>query len=61
MKKEITRARRGAPNGNANALKHGNHTRARRALFAEIRAHIDAGHTLDGAVRDWLESRNVRA
>ena len=40
------RARRGAPAGNPNALKHGKFTRERRALLAEIRAYIRRGRAL---------------
>ena len=32
--------KRGAPFGNRNAFKHGKYTRERRALYADIRAHI---------------------
>src|ERR1700733_11738736 len=39
-------ARRGAPKGNSNALKHGKYTRERRALYAAIRAHIEEGRRL---------------
>jgi hypothetical protein len=42
----------GAPMGNANALKHGKYTQARRALIAEIRAHIRQGRALAKAAAD---------
>lgn len=45
-----TPRKRGAPLGNTNALKHGKHTRERRALFADIRAHIVTGRTLTAAL-----------
>lgn len=48
--------RRGAPCGNANALKHGKYTRARRALLAEIRIHIRRGHALRAAVTRAMET-----
>ncbi len=41
-----TPRKRGAPMGNRNALKHGKYTRERRALYAAIRAHIEAGRLL---------------
>ena len=43
------RAKRGAPFGNRNAFKHGKFTRERRALYADIRAHIRRGRTLIAA------------
>jgi hypothetical protein len=38
--------RGGAPKGNRNAWKHGARSRQRRALFAELRAHIEEGRAL---------------
>jgi hypothetical protein len=38
--------KRGAPFGNRNAFKHGDHTRERRAFYAAVRAHIRQGRTL---------------
>jgi protein tyrosine/serine phosphatase len=46
----------GAPNGNRNALKHGTHTRDRRALFAALNAHIAEGRALLGAFKSTLSS-----
>jgi len=37
---------RGAPKNNRKALKHGTHTRERRAFFAELKAHIAEGRAL---------------
>ena len=45
-----TKRKRGAPPGNSNALKHGKYTRARRALYAEIRAHIERCDALIAAL-----------
>lgn len=50
----LRRARRtggknGAPSGNQNAFKHGKYTRARRALWADIRAHIRRSRALIAA------------
>ena len=42
----------GAPKNNCNALKHGTHTRARRALFAEMKAHIAEGRALLAAFNE---------
>lgn len=44
----------GAPYGNANALKHGKYTRERRALLAEIRAHIREGRALTAAINAYF-------
>ena len=55
------RARRGAPPGNSNALKHGKFTRERRALLAEVRAHIRCGRALIaqcGCSEDFEMSRS---
>ncbi len=43
------RGKRGAPFGNRNAFKHGKFTRERRALYADIRAHIRCGRALIAA------------
>lgn len=52
-----TQARRGAPPGNCNALKHGKYTRERCALLAAVRAHIQRGRALlsagTGAAKEW--------
>lgn len=48
----ISTRRRGAPRGNANALKHGKRTRQRRILYAEIRAHIFNGRALIAAIEE---------
>ena len=42
---------RGAPRGNRNARKHGARSRARRALFAELKAHIAEGRALLAAFK----------
>jgi hypothetical protein len=41
----------GAPKNNRNALKHGTFTRDRRALFAELNAHIAKGRALLAAFK----------
>src|SRR5689334_3485031 len=43
---------RGAPKNNRNALRHGIHTRERRALFAELKAHIAEGRALLAAFKN---------
>jgi hypothetical protein len=49
--------KRGGQPGNTNALKHGKWARERRALLAEIRAHIRHGRALlaDGKLgaKEW--------
>jgi hypothetical protein len=40
----------GAPKGNRNARKHGTRSRERRALFAELKAHIAEGRALLAAL-----------
>src|ERR1700749_3854019 len=57
MKKTMTR--RGAPRGNANALKHGKYTREHLALYAAIRAHIREGKRLIAEIA--LLSARIRA
>lgn len=44
----------GAPPGNRNAVKHGKYTRERRALYAEIRAHIREGRALTAAIEAYF-------
>lgn len=46
--------KRGAPRGNANALKHGKCTRMRRALYAEIPTHIREGRALMAAIEAYF-------
>lgn len=43
--------KRGAPDGNSNALKHGKRTQERRALYAEIRSHVRDGRDLVDGVQ----------
>jgi len=46
---------RGAPPGNRNRRIHGVYSRERRALFAELRAHLAEGRQLLAALRGDLE------
>lgn len=46
-----TPGRRGAPYGNRYAFKHGKFTAERRALLADIRAHIARGRALLEAIK----------
>jgi len=51
----------GAPDGNRNALKHGTHTRDRRALFAALQAHLAEGRALLAALKSTLSSPAERS
>src|SRR5690242_19345193 len=63
-------ARRGAPDGNRNAFRHGKYSRERLQLYADIRAHIRRGRALvahfraraalEGTTRRLTRTRVIR-